>query len=163
MNISPTLFYLEFNSLNSPEKQINYTRISKSSAFDIFTLCGSSSTPSLPHTVVFQNVILSFLSSSSFYLMPSLTCCSQLVFVFRAFTNDPIYITAHETKSQHPGCWEVLIPTTKETSSEACQRRGRFQHRDASCHQVLFPARQGAERNWRHSDRNITVFPTWSG
>ena len=33
----------------------------------------------------------------------------------------------------------VLSPTTKETSSEACQGRARFQqHRDASCHQVYF-------------------------
>jgi hypothetical protein len=47
-------------------------------------------------------------------------------------------------------------PTRKETSSEACQGRARFQqHRDASCHQVSFPARQGAEGNSRHSDRNI--------
>jgi len=25
------------------------------------------------------------------------------------------------------------------------------------------PARQGAEGNLRHSDRNITLFPSWSG
>jgi len=57
-----------------------------------------------------------------------------------------------------------LAPTTKETSSEACQGRARFQqHRDASCHQVSFPARQGAEGNSRHSDRNISLFPSWSG
>ena len=32
----------------------------------------------------------------------------------------------------------------KETSSEACQERARFQqHRDASCHQVFFPPLQG--------------------
>jgi hypothetical protein len=30
------------------------------------------------------------------------------------------------------------------------------QHRDASCHQVIFPARQGTEGNSRHSDKNIT-------
>jgi len=29
------------------------------------------------------------------------------------------------------------------------------QHRDASCQQVFFSARQGAEGNSRHSDRNI--------
>ena len=34
------------------------------------------------------------------------------------------------------------------------------QHRDASCHQVSFPARQGAEGNSRHSDRNISLFPS---
>ena len=27
----------------------------------------------------------------------------------------------------------------------------------------LFPARQGAEGNSRHSDRNIILFPSWSG
>jgi len=38
------------------------------------------------------------------------------------------------------------------------------QHRDASCHQVFFfPARQGAERNSHHYDRNINLFPSWSG
>ena len=54
--------------------------------------------------------------------------------------------------------------TRKETSSEACQGRARFQQsRDASCHQVSFPAGQGAEGNSRHSDRNISLFPFWSG
>jgi len=37
------------------------------------------------------------------------------------------------------------------------------QHPDASCHRVFFfPARQGAERNSRHSDRNISLVPSWS-
>jgi len=27
----------------------------------------------------------------------------------------------------------------------------------------FFPARQGAEGNLRHSDRNISLFPSWSG
>jgi hypothetical protein len=26
-----------------------------------------------------------------------------------------------------------------------------------------FPARQGAEGNSRHSDKNISLFPSWSG
>jgi len=48
-----------------------------------------------------------------------------------------------------------------ETSSEACQGHARFkQNRDASCHQVSFLARQGAEGNSRHSDRNISLFPS---
>jgi len=63
-----------------------------------------------------------------------------------------------------PGCWWVLSPTRKETSSETWQGRARFQQNwDASCHQVSFPARQGAEGNSRHSDRNISLFPSWSG
>jgi len=37
------------------------------------------------------------------------------------------------------------------------------QNRDASHHQVSFPARQGTEGNSRHSDRNISLFPSWSG
>jgi hypothetical protein len=38
-----------------------------------------------------------------------------------------------------PGVLIVLSPTRKETSSEACQGRARFQqHRDVSCHQVFF-------------------------
>jgi len=55
--------------------------------------------------------------------------------------------------------------TRKETSSEACQRRARFQqYRDASCRQVFFTAAwQGAEGNSRHSDRNVSLFPFWSG
>ena len=44
------------------------------------------------------------------------------------------------------------------------RRRARFQqHRDASCHQVFFPARQGVEDHSRHSGRNISLFPSWSG
>jgi len=57
-----------------------------------------------------------------------------------------------------------LAPTTKETILEACQGRTQFQqHRDASCHQVFFLARRGAEGNSHHSDRNINLFPSWSG
>ena len=44
-----------------------------------------------------------------------------------------------------------------EAERKHVRRRARFQqHRDASCHQVFFfPARQGAEGNSRHSERNI--------
>ena len=44
-----------------------------------------------------------------------------------------------------------------EAERKYVRRRGRFrQHRDASCHQGFFPpARQGAEGNSYHSDRNI--------
>ena len=63
------------------------------------------------------------------------------------------------------GAEKVLSPTRKETSSEACHGRARFQqHRDASCHQDPPPTgRQGAEGNSRHSDRNINLFPSRSG
>jgi len=38
--------------------------------------------------------------------------------------------------------------------------RAEQQNRDASCHQVSFPARQGAEGNSPHSGRNISLFPS---
>jgi len=78
----------------------------------------------------------------------------------------PCKVTILNTHVQMPGCWNVLSPTRKETSSEACQGRARFQqHRDASCYQVPppTPARQGDEGNSRHSDRNISLFPSCSG
>ena len=43
-----------------------------------------------------------------------------------------------------------------EAEGKHVRRRARFQqHGDASCHQVLFPATQGAEGNSRRSDRKI--------
>jgi len=40
---------------------------------------------------------------------------------------------------------KILSPTRKETCSEACQIRARFKkYGDASCHQIFFPASQGA-------------------
>jgi len=38
-----------------------------------------------------------------------------------------------------PGCWQVPSPTRRETSSEECQGRARFQyHQDTSCHEICF-------------------------
>ena len=52
-----------------------------------------------------------------------------------------------------PNCKTFLV-TKAETKH--VRRRARFQqHRDARCHQVFFSARQGAEGNSRHFDRNI--------
>ena len=53
-----------------------------------------------------------------------------------------------------PNCKSFLVT---EAERKHVRRRARFQqHRDASCHKVFFsPARQGAEGNSRHSDRNI--------
>ena len=43
-----------------------------------------------------------------------------------------------------------------ETERKHVRRRARFQqHGDARCHQVFFPARQGAEGISRHSERNV--------
>jgi len=52
-----------------------------------------------------------------------------------------------------PNCKYFLVT---EAERKHVRRSARFQqHRDANSHQVLFPARQDAERNLRHSDRNI--------
>jgi len=46
-----------------------------------------------------------------------------------------------------PECWQVLTPTRKETSWEACQGRARFQqHRDASCYQDPPPPQDKAPK-----------------
>ena len=53
-----------------------------------------------------------------------------------------------------PNCKSFLVT---EAERKHVRRRARFQrHRDARFHQVFFfPARQSAEENSRHSDRNI--------
>jgi len=48
-------------------------------------------------------------------------------------------------------------------ADKSLARPGLQQDRDVSCDQVFFPARQGAEGNSRNSDRNISLFPSWSG
>ena len=56
-------------------------------------------------------------------------------------------------------CAELQVFSVTEAKKKHVRRRARFQqHRDASCHQVLFPARRGAEGNLRHYDRNINLF-----
>ena len=43
------------------------------------------------------------------------------------------------------------------------RRRARFQqHGVVNSHEVFFLARQSAEGNSRNSDRNISLFPSWS-
>ena len=51
-----------------------------------------------------------------------------------------------------PNCKSFLVT---EAERWHVRRRARFQHREASCYQVFFPARQGAKENSRNSDRNI--------
>ena len=54
-----------------------------------------------------------------------------------------------------PNCKSFLVT---EAQRKHVRRRTQFQqHGDASYHQVFFPARQGAQGNSRHSDRNIRV------
>ena len=59
-----------------------------------------------------------------------------------------------------PNCKSFLVT---EAERKYVRRRVRFQqHRDASSRQVFFLARQGAERNSRHSDRNIRGTPSYA-
>jgi len=55
----------------------------------------------------------------------------------------------------------------KKQARKHFRRCARFQqHRDANCHKVqssFVPARQGAKRNSRHSDRNNSLFLSCSG
>ena len=52
-----------------------------------------------------------------------------------------------------PNCKSFLVI---ETERKHVKLNAQFQHhQDMSCHQVSFPARQGAEGNSRHSERNI--------
>jgi len=52
-----------------------------------------------------------------------------------------------------PNCKTFLVT---EAERKDVRRSAPFQqHRKASCHQVFFPARQGAEEKSRHSERNI--------
>ena len=53
-----------------------------------------------------------------------------------------------------PNLQDIFVGT--EAERKHVRRSARFQqHRDANCHQVFFPTRQGAEGNSRHSDRNV--------
>jgi len=62
------------------------------------------------------------------------------------------------------GADKSLARPGRKEARKHVRRRARFQqHRDASCHQVFLPAMQGAEGNSHHSDRNIILFPSWSG
>ena len=52
-----------------------------------------------------------------------------------------------------PNCKYFLVT---EAERKHVRRGARFQqHREASCHQFFFPARQATEGNSRHSERNI--------
>ena len=53
-------------------------------------------------------------------------------------------------------CAELQVFLVTEAERKHIRRRARFQqHGNASCHQVFFPSRQGAEGNSRHSEKNI--------
>jgi len=63
-----------------------------------------------------------------------------------------------------PGADKSLArPGSKQARKHARDVRDFNNIEKVSCHQVVFPARQGAEGNSRHSDRTISLFPSWSG
>ena len=65
------------------------------------------------------------------------------LFTRSTLVDSTVFISLGET------CKRAFSPTEKETSTEACQGRARFQqHRDASCHQGSFPTRQGGRRKF---------------
>jgi len=67
-------------------------------------------------------------------------------------------------EGSYRGAGKSLARPGRKQARKNARRRARFQqNRDASCHQVSFLTRQGAEWNSRHSDRNISLFPSWSG
>jgi len=56
------------------------------------------------------------------------------------------------------GADKALSRPGRKQARKRVRGRARFQqHRDSSCHQVFFPANQGAEGNSRYSDRNISL------
>ena len=71
----------------------------------------------------------------------------------------------HLTNSvKYWGADKSLTRLGRKQARKHVRRRAQFQqHRDASCHQVSFPARQGSEGNSHLSDRNISLFSSWSG
>jgi len=73
------------------------------------------------------------------------------------FYNTRVYLPGF---TQYLGADKSLARPGRKQS----RKHVRYAHdiRDASCHQVSFPAKQGAEVNSRHSDRNISLFPSWS-
>ena len=65
---------------------------------------------------------------------------------------------------KYRGADKSLAPNRKETSTESCQGRARFeQNREANCREVSFLVKQDTEGNSRHYERHISLFPSWSG
>jgi len=74
-----------------------------------------------------------------------------------------LFVTTN-TYKYIPGADKSLARSGRKPARKHVRRRARFQqHQDASYHQVFLPARQGAVGNSRHSDRSISLFPSWSG
>ena len=57
----------------------------------------------------------------------------------------------------------VARPGTKQARKHVRDARDFNNIETRAVIKFLFPARQGAEGNSRHSDKNISFFPSWSG
>ena len=101
--------------------------------------------------------------------------CNTVLFFYKMIVAqlfNKCYFLGFQRLNKHAAGWyewnlpgadkSLARPGRKQTRKHV--RDARFQqHRDANCDQVFFfPARQGAEGNWRHSNRNISLFPSWS-
>jgi len=65
---------------------------------------------------------------------------------------------------QYRGAGKSLARTgRKQAQNHAKDVHNLKKNRDVSCHQVSFPAKQGIRGNSGHSDRNISLFPSWLG
>ena len=63
-----------------------------------------------------------------------------------------------------PGADKSLArPGTKQTRKHVSDARDFNNTETRAVIKLFFPTRQGAEGNSRHSDRNISFFPYWSG
>ena len=78
--------------------------------------------------------------------------------------NAPVTFRSKDAPTLRTNTGVLISPSPDQESWETYKGRARIQqHGDSSCHQDFFPAKQGAEGNSRHSDRNISLFPSWSG
>jgi len=85
---------------------------------------------------------------------------SVLVFVFQLHSLVCIYVTDH----MYWGADKSLArPGRKKARKHVRDARDFNNIETRAVIKFFFSARQGAEGNSRHSDRNISLFPSWSG
>jgi len=69
----------------------------------------------------------------------------------------------HSIKIQYRGADKSLArPGRKQARKHVREARDFNNIETRAFIKLFFPVRQGAERNTRHSDRNVSVFPSWS-
>ena len=82
--------------------------------------------------------------------------------------NSTIYFSKYQTVSQHKRKYRgadksLARPGSKQARKHVRDARNFNNIETLAVIKFFFPARQGAEGNSRHSDRNISSFPSWSG